>query len=115
MHSFALVLLQKSTLQHFSFSEFTDSFEVGFDIQHYYALHQSLTLEDLAKASSKHTLKGLVKVINKVSTFLSFNQGTFESPLEILFVFNSDGLMGLKLPFSAIKLIEDFLLETVYL
>ena len=79
------------------FFVFTDSFEVGFDIQHYYALHQSLTLEDLAKASSKHTLKGLVKVINKVSTFLSlmikltFNQGTFESPLEILFVFNSDG------------------------
>ena len=77
--------------------EFTDSFEVGFDIQHYYALHQSLTLEDLAKASSKHTLKGLVKVINKVSTFLSlmikltFNQSTFESPLEILFVFNKDG------------------------
>lgn len=43
-----------------------DCFEVGFDIQHYYALHQSLTLEDLAKATSKHTLKGLVKVINKV-------------------------------------------------
>ena len=61
---------------------------MGFDIQHYYALHQSLTLEDLAKASSKHTLKGLVKVINKVSAFfnhwlsslLLFNQGTFESP-----------------------------------
>ena len=75
MHSFALVLLQKSTLQYFSFSEFTDSFEVGFDIQHYYALHQSLTLEDLAKASSKHTLKGLVKVINKVSTFLLLIRG----------------------------------------
>ena len=39
---------------------------MGFDIQHYYSLHQNLTLEDLAKASSKHTLKGLVKVINKV-------------------------------------------------
>lgn len=39
---------------------------MGFDIQHYYSLHQSLTLEDLAKASSRHTLKGLVKVINKV-------------------------------------------------
>ena len=47
----------------------SDCFEVGFDIQHYYALHQSLTLEDLAKATSKHTLKGLVKVINKVSFF----------------------------------------------
>ena len=40
---------------------------MGFDIQHYYSLHQNLTLEDLAKASSRHTLKGLVKVINKVS------------------------------------------------
>ena len=45
----------------------TDSFDMGFDIQHYYSLHQNLTLEDLAKASSRHTLKGLVKVINKVS------------------------------------------------
>lgn len=43
---------------------------MGFDIQHYYSLHQNLTLEDLAKASSRHTLKGLVKVINKVSLFL---------------------------------------------
>lgn len=48
------------------FFAFTDSFDMGFDIQHYYSLHQSLTLEDLAKASSRHTLKGLVKVINKV-------------------------------------------------
>ena len=39
---------------------------MGFDIQNYYTLQQSLTLEDLAKAGSKHTLKGLVKVINKV-------------------------------------------------
>ena len=45
----------------------TDSFDMGFDIQHYYSLHQNLTLEDLAKASSRHTLKGVVKVINKVS------------------------------------------------
>ena len=45
----------------------TDSFDMGFDIQQYYSLHQNLTLEDLAKASSRHTLKGVVKVINKVS------------------------------------------------
>ena len=45
---------------------FPDSFDMGFDIQNYYTLQQSLTLEDLAKAGSKHTLKGLVKVINKV-------------------------------------------------
>ena len=45
---------------------FSDSFDMGFDIQNYYTLQQSLTLEDLAKAGSKHTLKGLVKVINKV-------------------------------------------------
>ena len=44
----------------------TDSFDMGFDIQQYYSWHQNLTLEDLAKASSRHTLKGLVKVINKV-------------------------------------------------
>jgi hypothetical protein len=39
---------------------------MGFDIQQYYTLHQSLTLEDLAKANSRHTLKGLVRVVNKV-------------------------------------------------
>ena len=55
----------------------TDSFDMGFDIQHYYSLHQNLTLEDLAKASSRHTLKGLVKVINKVS--LSPNRYLFSN------------------------------------
>ena len=40
---------------------------MGFDIQQYYSMYQNLTLEDLAKASSRHTLKGVVKVINKVS------------------------------------------------
>ena len=45
----------------------TDSFDMGFDIQQYYSMYQNLTLEDLAKASSRHTLKGVVKVINKVS------------------------------------------------
>ena len=54
-----------------------DSFDMGFDIQHYYSLHQNLTLEDLAKASSRHTLKGLVKVINKVS--LSPNRYLFSN------------------------------------
>ena len=49
---------------------FPDSFDMGFDIQHYYSMHQNLTLEDLAKASSKHPLKGLVKVINKVRLLL---------------------------------------------
>ena len=59
----------------------TDSFDMGFDIQHYYSLHQNLTLEDLAKASSRHTLKGVVKVINKVSL----------SPMGV-FTFFSDNL-----------------------
>ena len=50
----------------------TDSFDMGFDIQQYYSLHQNLTLEDLAKASSRHTLKGVVKVISKVSLSILF-------------------------------------------
>ena len=44
-----------------------DSFDMGYDIQQYYALHQSLTLEDLARANSRHTLNGLMRVVSKVS------------------------------------------------
>ena len=54
-------------IQSFSIFNLTDSFDMGFDIQQYYSMYQNLTLEDLAKASSRHTLKGVVKVINKVS------------------------------------------------
>ena len=75
---------------------------MGFDIQHYYALHQSLTLEDLAKASSKHTLKGLVKVINKVSTFLSLmiSLHLIKVHLKVLWKYSLYLIgMGLKLAF----------------
>ena len=43
-----------------------DSFDMRYDIQQYYALHQSLTLEDLARANSRHTLNGLMRVVSKV-------------------------------------------------
>ena len=46
-----------------------DSFDMGYDIQQYYALHQSLTLEDLARANSRHTLNGLMRVVSKVRVF----------------------------------------------
>ena len=48
------------------FFPFTDSFDMGYDIQQYFALHQSLTLEDLARANSRHTLNGLMRVVSKV-------------------------------------------------
>jgi len=47
-----------------------DSFDMGYDIQQYYALHQSLTLEDLARANSRHTLNGLMRVVSKVLKYL---------------------------------------------
>jgi len=47
-----------------------DSFDMGYDIQQYFALHQSLTLEDLARANSRHTLNGLMRVVSKVLKYL---------------------------------------------
>ena len=41
---------------------------MGYDIQQYYSIHQNLTLEDLAKTNSRHTVNGLMRVISKVST-----------------------------------------------
>ena len=44
-----------------------DDFDLGHDIQMYYTLYQSITLEDLAKPNGQHTVKGILKVVSKVS------------------------------------------------
>ena len=48
----------------------SDSFDLGHDIQTYYSLYQGLTLEDLAKANRSHTVKGIMKVVSKVTSWL---------------------------------------------
>ena len=53
----------------FDFVFFSDSFDLGYDIQQYFALHQNLFLEDLARTNSRHTLNGLMRVVSKVSSF----------------------------------------------
>ena len=47
-----------------------DNFDLGYDIQQYFALHQNLFLEDLARTNSRHTLNGLMRVVSKVRSFL---------------------------------------------
>ena len=49
---------------------FSDTFDLGYDIQQYYSIHQNLTLEDLAKTNSRHTVNGLMRVISKVSNVI---------------------------------------------
>ena len=44
----------------------SDNFDLGYDIQQYFALHQNLFLEDLARTNSRHTLNGLMRVVSKV-------------------------------------------------
>ena len=46
-----------------------DNFDLGYDIQQYFALHQNLFLEDLARTNSRHTLNGLMRVVSKVRSF----------------------------------------------
>ena len=50
-----------------STESFTDDlFEYGNDIQIFYSLYKTLTLEDLAKVDAKHIVIGLARVIDKV-------------------------------------------------
>ena len=56
----------------FFFSSIPDDiFEYGNDIQIFYSLYKTLTLEDLAKIDAKHTVIGLARVINKALKHLN--------------------------------------------
>lgn len=56
-----------SRAQQLFFFRFADGFDLGYDIQSYYSLYQGLTLEDLAKTNTQHTVKGIIRVVRKVS------------------------------------------------
>ena len=62
-------IILRNIFNNFEFLFITDNFDLGYDIQQYFALHQNLFLEDLARTNSRHTLNGLMRVVSKVRNF----------------------------------------------
>jgi hypothetical protein len=56
----------RNNISQIKYFPFSDNFDLGYDIQQYFALHQNLFLEDLARTNSRHTLNGLMRVVSKV-------------------------------------------------